>query len=480
MRQCQADLRRARVSFQVLPDRHFGGGCDATASVKLMEIGTPVTNLGCDALPAGARLCALGGGGRAARLREQFDQPLRRIESFGTYACRGVNGATSGRLSEHAHANAVDIAAFVLADGTRITVKDGWYAPTSACGPICARCIGRRAGASASCWGRTRTPLTTITSISTWRRGPIAANPPRFPAGARPFAKPLKPMTDSQFPTRVFSPAKEEAETAAQQMVTPQTSHPAYRLAFQDPEFLLRDDLRSVRFQLELLKPELLLNEAGIGSTFVFYGSARIPSPEHAAALVAAAGDDRERAIAERLAAKARYYDEARKLAALASRTAPSADGKRQFVVSSGGGPSIMEAANRGAADVGAESIGLNIVLPFEQAPNPYVTPKLSFQFHYFALRKMHFLLRARAVAVFPGGFGTFDETFELLTLVQTRKMAPMPILFYGREFWERVVDFNALVDEGVISARDLDLFCFVETAEEGWAKVQEYWAART
>ena len=286
-------------------------------------------------------------------------------------------------------------------------------------------------------------------------------------------------MTDSPIPKRVFSPAKDEAAVASKQVSTPQTSDPAYRLAFQDPEFLLREDLRSVRFQLELLKPELLLHEAGIGSTFVFYGSARIPEPDKVPAMMAAAGDGPRARIAARLAEKAKYYDEARKLAALASGTAPLADGKRQFVVCSGGGPSIMEAANRGADDVGAESIGLNIVLPFEQAPNPYVTPKLSFQFHYFALRKMHFLLRARAVAVFPGGFGTFDETFELLTLIQTGKVTPMPILFYGREFWTRVVNFDALVEEGVIGAQDLELFRFVETAEEGWAAVQEYWAAR-
>ena len=323
---------------------------------------------------------------------------------------------------------------------------------------------------------------TTIISISIWRAVAIAARLARFPAGLARFGAPRKPtvrMTDRHIPKRVFSPAKEEAAVASKQLVTPQTSDPAYKLAFQDPDFLLREDLRSVRFQLELLKPELLLNEAGIGSTFVFYGSARIPEPSRAAALVAAAGDGPGAAVAARLAEKSKYYDEARKLAALASGTAPSEDGKRQFVVCSGGGPSIMEAANRGADDVGAESIGLNIVLPFEQAPNAYVTPRLSFQFHYFALRKMHFLLRARAVAVFPGGFGTFDETFELLTLIQTGKVTPMPILFYGRDFWTRVVNFDALVEEGVIGAQDLELFRFVETAEEGWAAVQDYWDAR-
>lgn len=283
-------------------------------------------------------------------------------------------------------------------------------------------------------------------------------------------------MNDQNISRRVFPPAKVDAAVARQATPLPQTAHPAYRLAFQDEEFLLREDLRPVRFQLELLKPELLLDEAGIGSTFVFYGSARIPEPAKADRLVAAAVTDTQRRIAEQLRAKSRYYDEARALARLASQSPPDAEGLRQFVVCSGGGPSIMEAANRGAADIGADSIGLNIVLPHEQAPNDYVTPALSFQFHYFALRKMHFLLRARAVAVFPGGFGTFDEMFELLTLVQTGKMRSLPILFFGREFWTRVIDFDAMVEEGVISPNDLDLVRFVETAEEAWERVGDYY----
>ncbi|MFS0737281.1 LOG family protein [Sphingomonas sp. 1P06PA] len=283
-------------------------------------------------------------------------------------------------------------------------------------------------------------------------------------------------MKNEDIPKRVFAKAKDDAEVARQSVSTPQTADPAYKLAFQDNDFLLREDLRPIRFQLELLKPELLLDEAKIGSTFVFYGSARIPEPAKADAIVAAAKTDTQRAIAERLAAKARYYDEARALARLASEAPRDDEGQRHFVVCSGGGPSIMEAANRGAADAGAESIGLNIVLPFEQAPNPYVTPSLSFQFHYFALRKMHFLLRARAVAVFPGGFGTFDETFELLTLIQTGKMAALPILFYGREFWTRVIDFDALVEEGVIGPNDLELFHFVESSAEGWEIVQDFY----
>jgi uncharacterized protein (TIGR00730 family) len=284
-------------------------------------------------------------------------------------------------------------------------------------------------------------------------------------------------MTDPIPPKRVFSPAREEAEIAAHATSSPQTEHSAYRLAFQDSDFLLREDLRPVRFQLELLKPSLLLDEENIASTFVFYGSARIPEPSKADALIEAAATDHQRLIAERLKAKSRYYDEARKLARIASRVSLDAEGNKHFVVCSGGGPSIMEAANRGAHDEGAESIGLNIVLPFEQLPNEYVTPSLSFQFHYFSLRKMHFLIRARAVAVFPGGYGTFDECFELLTLVQTGKIKPLPIMLFGRDYWNRVVNFPLLVDEGVISPDDLELFRFVETAEEAWDYVCEHYA---
>lgn len=284
-------------------------------------------------------------------------------------------------------------------------------------------------------------------------------------------------MTDPVPPKRVFSPAREEAEVASHATSSPQTEHPAYRLAFQDLDFLLREDLRPVRFQLELLKPELVFDEANIASTFVFYGSARIPEPSKAGALIEVAATDHQRRIAERLKAKSKYYEEARKLARLASRVAPDDEGKRQFVVCSGGGPSIMEAANRGAADEGEESIGLNIVLPHEQLPNPYVTPSLSLQFHYFALRKMHFLLRARAVAVFPGGYGTFDECFELLTLIQTGKMKPLPIMLFGREFWDRVVSFDGLVEEGTIAPDDLELFHFVETAEEAWDYLCDYYS---
>src|SRR3954462_14591192 len=252
-------------------------------------------------------------------------------------------------------------------------------------------------------------------------------------------------MADQPHPLkRIFPTSKVDARAAEHVPSVPQTESAAYKLAFQDSEFLLREDLRPVRFQLELLKPELFLNESNIGSTFVFYGSARVPAPDMADALIAAATNYEQRAIAERLKAKSPYYDIARELARLASNCGRDEEGKRQFVVCSGGGPSFMEAANRGAADAGGETIGLNIVLPHEQLPNPYVTPELSFQFHYFALRKMHFLLRARAVAVFPGGYGTCDEMLELLTLIPADRVRPLPILLFGRDYWNRVVNFEA------------------------------------
>lgn len=289
----------------------------------------------------------------------------------------------------------------------------------------------------------------------------------------------MNEQDDSGLTDRKFYPAEEEADFAENKTPqTPQTRHPAYKLAFRDTDFLLREELRPVRFQLELLKPEMLLDEAGIGSTLVMYGSARIPPPEAAATALEGAKDrpEAERKIIERLAEKAKYYGEAYKLARMVSEKSIIERGQRQFVICSGGGPSIMEAANKGASDAGAESVGLNIVLPHEQAPNPYVTPYLSFQFHYFALRKMHFLLRAKAVAVFPGGFGTFDEFFELLTLVQTGKLKPIPILLFGKDFWTRVVDWNALVEEGVIGPADIELITWCETAEEAWAHIADFY----
>ena len=287
------------------------------------------------------------------------------------------------------------------------------------------------------------------------------------------------PETERELEGRTFYRAEQEAGFAESAPTdTPQTRHPAYRLAFRDTDFLLRDELRPVRFQLELLKPEMLLDEARVGSMLVMYGSARIPPPEAVETALEGAKDlpVEERMVIESLAEKARYYAEAYKLARLVSETAIVENGMRQFVICSGGGPSIMEAANRGASDAGSGSVGLNIVLPHEQAPNPYVTPYLSFQFHYFALRKMHFLMRARAVAVFPGGFGTFDEMFELLTLIQTGKMKPIPVVLFGKEFWTRVIDFGALAREGVVSPKDLELITWCETAEEAWACIRDFY----
>jgi uncharacterized protein (TIGR00730 family) len=282
---------------------------------------------------------------------------------------------------------------------------------------------------------------------------------------------------DKRLTRRRFYKAEQEAGFVESHVhSTPQTQDPAYKLAFRDTDFLLREELRPVRFQLELLKCEMLLDEANIGSTLVCYGSARIPSPDQVDAARKAATTPERMAVVERLIANSKYYDEARALARTASACALVENGMRQFVVCSGGGPSIMEAANRGAADVGADNIGLNIVLPHEQAPNTYVTPHLAFQFHYFALRKMHFLLRARAVAVFPGGFGTLDEFMELLTLVQTGKMKPIPILLFGRAFWNRVINFDALAEEGVINPDDLKLFTWVETADEAWAEIRRFY----
>ncbi|MFB1024510.1 MAG: TIGR00730 family Rossman fold protein [Octadecabacter sp.] len=249
-----------------------------------------------------------------------------------------------------------------------------------------------------------------------------------------------------------FRDSQQDREEASHVPDTPQTRSPAYALAFADPEFMCRDELRPVRLQLELLKPELMLDEQGIESTIVMFGGARIPEPAK-----------KDAARTKTLADLSKYYDEARKFAKLMTQMG----GAGQNVIVTGGGPGVMEAGNRGAVDAGGRSIGLNIVLPHEQAPNKYVTPELSFNFHYFAIRKMHFLMRAKAITVFPGGFGTLDETFEALTLIQTGRMERVPFLLFGRAFWESIINWDALSDAGTISADDLTLFRFVETAEE-------------
>ena len=244
----------------------------------------------------------------------------------------------------------------------------------------------------------------------------------------------------------------------------------AYRLAFTDTEFLLRDELRPVRMQLELLKPEMVQAAQGIVSTIVIFGSARIlPADVAAQRLAEAQGRDDATALrqAETQVLMSRYYEEARRFSALVTKKSRELD--TPIYVVTGGGPGVMEAGNRGAHEVGGKSIGLNIVLPHEQAPNPYITPELCFQFHYFGLRKMHFLMRSIGLVCFPGGFGTLDELFEVMTLVQTGKCRPRPILLFGRDFWTRLVNFDWLVETGMISAKDLGLFHFVETAEEAW-----------
>lgn len=250
---------------------------------------------------------------------------------------------------------------------------------------------------------------------------------------------------------------------------TPQTESPTYKLAFADDDFLTSEDIRGVRFQLEYLKPEFHLRERGINSTVVLFGGARIPEPGKPAW---AAKNETQKANLEN---SARYYEEARRFARLASETAKTLDYK-EFVVTTGGGPGVMEAGNRGAADVGAPSIGLNIVLPHEQAPNSFVTPDLSFNFHYFATRKIHFLMRAKAIAVFPGGFGTLDEFFEALTLIQTGRMDRVPVLLFGADFWGKVIDFQALADAGTIAPDDPELFTVVDSAEEGWDVVCRFY----
>lgn len=257
------------------------------------------------------------------------------------------------------------------------------------------------------------------------------------------------------------------------------TRSPSYIPADHDTEFLQQDELRSVRLGLEFLKPDLIQRREGIRSTVVVFGSSRVTEPvkarqaliEAEAELSKHPGDPAHRRaveVATRGIALSRYYDEAREFGRLVSSTC-QVDGRCDFVVVTGGGPGIMEAANRGAADAGAKSIGLNITLPHEQQPNPYITPELCFQFRYFALRKMHFLLRAKALVAFPGGFGTFDELFDALTLLQTGKVTGVSVVLVGRDFWERLINWPMLVEDGLISPEDLNLFHYAETAAETW-----------
>ncbi|MGE0113560.1 MAG: TIGR00730 family Rossman fold protein [Steroidobacteraceae bacterium] len=256
-------------------------------------------------------------------------------------------------------------------------------------------------------------------------------------------------------------------------------AHPNYREADHDVDFLNLGETRTVRLQIDYLKPELILENHGVEHTIVVFGSTRLREPvtaqlevdglEHQLALAPDNQALQSRlAVARRLLAKSPYYKVARELGRLIG-TAGTCPGDCRVTVMTGGGPGAMEAANRGAFDVGSRSIGLNITLPHEQYPNPYITPELCFRFHYFAMRKLHFLLRARALVAFPGGYGTFDELFETLTLIQTRKIKPVPVVLVGEEFWRHAVDFDFLVEEGVIDAEDRELFWYAETAKDIW-----------
>ncbi len=263
--------------------------------------------------------------------------------------------------------------------------------------------------------------------------------------------------------------SRQDIDTARRIPLTPQTQSPAYRLAFSDEEFMTSEDLRGVRFQLEYLKPEMMLSQLGVNSTVVLFGGARIPAPGKDAWAA------KTEAARRNLEANSRYYDEARRFAQYASLASRTTD-YSEYVVVTGGGPGVMEAGNLGATEVDAPSIAFNIVLPHEQAPNTYVSPHLCFNFHYFATRKIHFLLRARAVAIFPGGFGTLDEFFETLTLIQTGRMERIPLLMFGRNFWDRALNLEVLEEEGTISPGDTDLFTTVDTAEEGWNVIREFY----
>lgn len=287
----------------------------------------------------------------------------------------------------------------------------------------------------------------------------------------------MKPI----IPKKPFRSAKFEAKHLKKRLPSS-----TLKLAFLDEDFLLRETLRPVRLQLELLKPELIQQDEKIETTVVIFGSARVPEPKFAKRQLAEAklnlktnpnNKKYQQAvkIAETRVASSKYYEEARKLARIISEKCQQ-NGEKNFVVVTGGGPGIMEAANRGAYDVKAKSIGLSIVLPFEQKSNDYISPELNFLFHYFAIRKMHFLIRARAMVCFPGGFGTLDELFEALTLLQTHKIKPMPLILVGKNYWSRLINFQVLIDEGMINADDMDLFKYAETADEAWQVIANFY----
>ena len=280
-----------------------------------------------------------------------------------------------------------------------------------------------------------------------------------------------------------FPSAKQDAACVSYDYGTPQSNAPSYRLAYDDFDFIMRDELRPVRLQLELLKPELAQIEENIKATVVVFGSARIPDREtalknleHAQQALLLNPDKQEYkhkvTSAGHILKKCHYYEEARKLSSIITLSKDHIN--QGLTVVTGGGPGIMEAANRGAADVKGKSIGLNIVLPGEQKPNRFITPELCFQFHYFAIRKMHFLMRAVALIAFPGGFGTLDELFEALTLIQTKKVRQIPVILFGKAYWDSLINFEMLVEEGIITPCDRNLIQYAETAEEAWSLILE------
>ena len=253
----------------------------------------------------------------------------------------------------------------------------------------------------------------------------------------------------------------------------------AYRLAFADPEFLLRRETRGIRFQLEMLKPDLEQQAQGIENTIVVFGSARFPAPEQAQQALQLArdsGDAQALAVAQRQERNAVFYEQARVFGQLVATYSKPLLPHQQLFICTGGGPGIMEAANRGAQEMGVPTIGLNIALPHEQGSNPYVTPSLSFKFHYFALRKMHFMMRAKALVAFPGGFGTLDELFEVITLVQTRKAKPVPIILFGSSYWKRLLNLDVLIEEGAISPEDLKLIEYVDEPQAAWDAIKTFY----
>jgi len=253
----------------------------------------------------------------------------------------------------------------------------------------------------------------------------------------------------------------------------------AHRLAFADPEFLLRRETRGLRIQLEMLKPEMEQQAQGVENTVVVFGSARFPAPEQAEqALVLAkkSGDAAALALAERQLRNSRHYEQARRFARLVAAYSKARPPKEQLFICTGGGPGIMEAANRGAHEMGMLNVGLNIALPHEQSSNPYVSPSLSFKFHYFAMRKMHFMMRAKALVAFPGGFGTLDELFEVITLVQTGKAKPVPIILFGSSYWKRLLDFDVLIEEGAIAPEDLELLQYVDDPQDAWDAIKTFY----